>query len=222
MPEHSILVAHRGFAGKYPENTLEALDAACKHGVKKVEIDVQLTKDLVPVMLHDLSLERTKGVQHKITDLDSQNLYGVETIEQVVSWLESNPDVIVFVELKHESIFHHGVGACVRALAEVCKPVISRCVFISIHAAACGIAKHSGFEKMGWVLPAYNRISYKVLSGLKPDYLFCDVEYLDEEKLWPGDWKWVIYEVGSVKLARELLEKGADLIETKQLDELID
>ena len=47
MPELSILVAHRGFAGKFLENTLEALNVAVKIGVTKVEFDVQFTKDLV-------------------------------------------------------------------------------------------------------------------------------------------------------------------------------
>lgn len=66
MPEPSILVAHRGFAGKFLENTLEALNEAVKLGVTKVEFDVQFTKDLVPVMLHDTSLLRTTGVDVSI------------------------------------------------------------------------------------------------------------------------------------------------------------
>lgn len=222
MPEHSKLVAHRGFASKYPENTIEALDAAVQLGVKNVEIDVQLTKDLVPVMLHDDNLKRTLGKNLGVLDNEATQLKGVETLVEVVNWLLKNEEVTAFIELKQESITRFGVGPCVRAIAQTCEPAISRCVFISFNAAACGIAEPSGFEKMGWVLPTYDRFSKKILDGLSPNFLFCDKDYLAEEKLWDGPWKWVVYEVENKEQANNLMEKGVDLIETKKLDELID
>src|SRR5207244_2240185 len=52
------LVAHRGYALRYPENTLVALDAAIRAGAKYVELDVQLSKDGFPVLMHDKTLAR--------------------------------------------------------------------------------------------------------------------------------------------------------------------
>ena len=224
MPNPSKLVAHRGFAGKHPENTLAALKAAVNVGVKMVELDVQLAGDKTPVMLHDTTLDRTLSVNESIFNLDSNNLNGVETLQQVVNWLLEEKDVVAFVELKYESIEHHGLTVCVMKLAEVCAPVIDRCVFISFNAAACGLAKASGFKLMGWVLPGYNRITEKVSKGLKPDYIFCDKFFLpnDDGQLWNGDWKWVIYEVEDKGLALSLMNRGVHLIETKQLNDLID
>ena len=43
------LVAHRGWASCYPENTLPAVAAALAAGAAYIEIDIQLTRDLVPV-----------------------------------------------------------------------------------------------------------------------------------------------------------------------------
>lgn len=224
MPDSSKLVAHRGFAGKHPENTLEALKAAVDLGVQKVELDIQLAGDTTPVMLHDTTLERTHGLNQSIFDLDASDLKGVESLAQVARWLEQEQEVTAFVELKNESIEHHGLSKCVNMLAEVCAPVIDRCVFISFNAAACGLAKAAGFKQMGWVLPSYDRISEKVLQGLCPEYVFCDKDYLPEGEgpLWKGDWEWVIYEVGTKGLALSLMKRGVQLIETKQLHELLD
>ena len=69
MPDPSKLVAHRGFAGKHPENTLEALEAAISLGVFKVELDVQLAGDTTPVMLHDTTLARTLDINESIFNL---------------------------------------------------------------------------------------------------------------------------------------------------------
>ena len=45
--------AHRGFSGKYPENTLLAFSKAVEEGVDGIENDVHLTKDGVLVVMHD-------------------------------------------------------------------------------------------------------------------------------------------------------------------------
>jgi glycerophosphoryl diester phosphodiesterase len=54
-----VAVGHRGAAGVAPENTLASFRAAMAQGARWVETDVQLTSDGVPVLLHDLTLDRT-------------------------------------------------------------------------------------------------------------------------------------------------------------------
>lgn len=52
--------AHRGFSGKYPENTRLAFEKAIEtDGCDGIETDVQLSKDGVPVIIHDETLDRT-------------------------------------------------------------------------------------------------------------------------------------------------------------------
>jgi glycerophosphoryl diester phosphodiesterase len=50
---------HRGYSLHYPENTILAFDAAKAAGATSVEIDVVLTADDIPIVLHDLSVDRT-------------------------------------------------------------------------------------------------------------------------------------------------------------------
>jgi glycerophosphoryl diester phosphodiesterase len=53
------VIAHRGASGTCPENTLPAFRRAVELGVPMVELDVQLTRDGHPVVIHDSTLERT-------------------------------------------------------------------------------------------------------------------------------------------------------------------
>ena len=47
------VIAHRGASGSAPENTLEAFGLALRQGADAFELDVRLTSDGVPVVLHD-------------------------------------------------------------------------------------------------------------------------------------------------------------------------
>ncbi|KQV14568.1 MULTISPECIES: glycerophosphodiester phosphodiesterase [unclassified Kitasatospora] len=58
MPQHVLAVAHRGDPYRHRENTLPSVESALAAGADVVEVDVQLTRDGVPVLLHDLTLER--------------------------------------------------------------------------------------------------------------------------------------------------------------------
>ena len=51
--------AHRGFSGKYPENTLLAFEKAVEAGAQGIELDVQLTKDGEIVIIHDETIDCT-------------------------------------------------------------------------------------------------------------------------------------------------------------------
>ncbi|MCS6826519.1 MAG: hypothetical protein NZ553_07910 [Caldilinea sp.] len=69
-PSRLQVIAHRGFSGLYPENTLIAIDAAIRLGVDMVEVDVRLSRDGAPVLLHDASLESTTEGKGKVYEHD--------------------------------------------------------------------------------------------------------------------------------------------------------
>ena len=53
------LIGHRGVRDLAPENTLQSIKKAIELNIKWVEIDVKISKDHIPFLLHDNSLERT-------------------------------------------------------------------------------------------------------------------------------------------------------------------
>lgn len=73
QPEHvsTTVIAHRGASAYAPENTLAAFQIGIEQGATLIESDVQLSKDGVPVLLHDTTLTRTTNVEEVFPDRTS-------------------------------------------------------------------------------------------------------------------------------------------------------
>jgi glycerophosphoryl diester phosphodiesterase len=61
-------IGHRGSSGRYPEHTLAAYSLAVEEGADLIECDVCLSKDLVPVCLHEPWLKDITDVAHIFPD----------------------------------------------------------------------------------------------------------------------------------------------------------
>ncbi len=59
--EKATLIGHRGYSSGAPENTLPAYELSAQMGYTYVETDVRFTKDNVPVLLHDATIDRTSN-----------------------------------------------------------------------------------------------------------------------------------------------------------------
>ncbi|HZP90556.1 MAG TPA: glycerophosphodiester phosphodiesterase [Actinomycetota bacterium] len=72
-----LVVAHRGASATHPENTLSAFEAALAAGAPLVELDVRLSADRVPVVVHDPEVSRTtdgRGWVHELTLAELRSL----------------------------------------------------------------------------------------------------------------------------------------------------
>jgi glycerophosphoryl diester phosphodiesterase len=69
-----VLIAHRGYRKRYPENTLAAFAAAFDAGARMVELDVTLTRDRRVVVLHDDTLDRTTDGCGQVRDFTLDEL----------------------------------------------------------------------------------------------------------------------------------------------------
>jgi glycerophosphoryl diester phosphodiesterase len=63
-----LIIAHRGDSFHAPENTLDAARSGWEAGADAWELDVHLTRDGVPVVIHDESLTRTTDVARRFAD----------------------------------------------------------------------------------------------------------------------------------------------------------
>ncbi|MHA2790029.1 glycerophosphodiester phosphodiesterase family protein [Corynebacterium sp. S7] len=110
------IVAHRGYAGKYPELTRRAFVEALKLPIAGIECDVRLTKDGKLVVFHDKEVDRTSngsGLVAKMdfADLRKLNVGTEEEPQQVMLFsellevMQDYPDKELFVETKHPSRF---------------------------------------------------------------------------------------------------------------------
>lgn len=75
-PFQGVLYAHRGLhdnEGEAPENSMKAFAKAVEAGYG-IELDVQLTRDNIPVVFHDFTLERVCGAEGKVKDYTFEEL----------------------------------------------------------------------------------------------------------------------------------------------------
>ena len=233
------LVAHRGDAARFPENTREAVGAAVDAGATFVEFDIQLSADRVPFLLHDESFMRTGGVDTRIFDINAtqvadicvgeSNRFGsaysalraprlADIIDDLTRW----ESVTAFVELKRQSISHFGLEAVLDAVLPVLQPVLDRCVIISFDPEAVREARARSNCRIGLVLREWDADNHKLATTLAPDFLFCNVSRLPQapEPLWQGSWAWGVYEITDPGQALELAARGVDLVETMAYTEL--
>lgn len=235
LPE---LVAHRGFQLHYPENTLIAVEAALRAGARFVEIDIQLSRDGVPVLFHDEDLMRMCNVAGAVKDFTAEELkhfraseynrFGyryartqIATLSELVSLLAHHPNVTVFVELKTESLTHFGIGPMLAAVRGALRGFENRAVLISYALDALLEARRGGWSALGVVLERWGDRRLPVLAEINPAYAFADVNDLPRfGRLRVGDARLVVFEVDDPDVARRLHRRGVHMIETFAIGEM--
>ena len=96
-----VAIAHRGGAGLRPENTMAAFDHAAALGVYGFECDVRLSRDGVPMVIHDDTLDRTTSATGPVAAMDASALQRLD-IPTLADLLDRHPDLAAIVELKGE------------------------------------------------------------------------------------------------------------------------
>lgn len=72
------VVGHRGAMGHAPENTMTSFEQALSLGADMIELDVRITKDGVPVIVHDANLDRTSNKNVNVADLAAKDILDLD------------------------------------------------------------------------------------------------------------------------------------------------
>ena len=120
MEKNVLIEGHRGYAAKYPENTMISFEAALALPVDAIEFDVWLSKDKVPVLMHDGNPLRTCGVNSHLRNMTLEEIKAMDagyaqkfkdkyigkgvtvpTLEELLQYCKTaRPDIILGVEIK--------------------------------------------------------------------------------------------------------------------------
>lgn len=119
-------LAHRGYPLKHPENTIRGFQAAIELEFTHLEIDVQLSKDGIPVVIHDPTVDRTTNGTGAVKDLTVEELRKLDagegeyvpTLEEVLLLVKDR--IKVDIELKQTGNLYPNLEA---AVIEVIKKV---------------------------------------------------------------------------------------------------
>lgn len=117
MVYEPLVISHRGCGGHAPENTLAGVRKAIELGADAVEIDVQISADGVPIVIHDSTVDRTTdgtgSVQmatlEELQRLNATATYSgwprrerIPTLGEVVQ--ETRGQILLVIEIKHVDI----------------------------------------------------------------------------------------------------------------------
>lgn len=235
-----LLVAHRGEPVTWPENSLTGYRAVLEAGARYVETDVQITADGIPVLSHDPSLLKITGRNLHIPETDYRSIracsagyperFGeqyrnlqITRLDEFAELLQQWPGAQAFVEIKHASVKAFGTARVVDTILHTLENVIDQCILISFEYEAMVYARTRSPIPIGWVLPEWTAENRRRASELGPDFLFCNHKRLPAwpEPLWQGPWKWVIYTVNDAAGVVALMERGAEMIETNVIRQLL-
>ncbi|MBE6747476.1 MAG: glycerophosphodiester phosphodiesterase [Ruminococcaceae bacterium] len=124
----SKIIAHRGFSGKYPENTMLAFSKAVEIGADGIELDVHFTKDGEIVIIHDETIDRTTDGTGFVRDytyeeLSKFNAYGrfegqfefqkIPTLREYFELVKDVEGFITNIELKTGIFEYEGIEKAV-------------------------------------------------------------------------------------------------------------
>ncbi|HEY9033899.1 MAG TPA: glycerophosphodiester phosphodiesterase family protein [Pseudomonadales bacterium] len=239
MPRADQFVAHRGYARHYPENTLTAITAAIHAGARHVEVDIQFSRDGVPLLYHDVDMQRVSAVAGKVFDFDAAELVEMPAFEpgrfgrqfrdvpislasEFAHLVAVKAGVHFYVELKSESIDHFGVTHCLACLQETLAPVLRQCTLIGDDHAAMLLAKQQyGFPATGLVFRDWARRDELIRR------YHADIAYINIQRIPAGDaitaaCPIAVYEIDQPAQATTALQRGAALVETFAIGELIE
>ena len=126
-----IIIAHRGAMGYAPENTIFAFKMAIELGANALELDLRQTKDCIPVVLHDATVDNTTNGNGDVKIFNFQDLQKLDAgswfdikfsgekipaLQEVIDVL--NDSIILIIELKEGNETYPGIEERVVALVK--------------------------------------------------------------------------------------------------------
>jgi glycerophosphoryl diester phosphodiesterase len=132
LPGRTLILGHRGAPFEAPENTFGGFRLAVEHGADGVELDVQRSADGAPVVIHDLTLDRTTDGTGEVRSRTWAELAGLSAgpgeplrrLGEVADWA-AGAGVWLNVELKGEGTEAATLASLERA------GVLERCIVSS-------------------------------------------------------------------------------------------
>jgi glycerophosphoryl diester phosphodiesterase len=238
------VIAHRGVSGSYPENTLSAFQAAIDIRAEMVELDVSISKDGIPVVVHDKTVDRTTDFEGEVQSFSVEELKRMEvgawfseefrgeefpTLRESLELMKGQ--IAVNIEIKSEAVSDVIYGGIVDKALQIIKEldmsssvifssfdyrVMEHLNVLDVHMLKALLYESS---QLGDLMPSELVKKYQV------DVFNCSYRQLSEE--WIADLQehkipYLVYTVNDPELMKELNEKGVSGMFTDFPQELME
>ena len=233
----SKIVAHRGFSGLWPENSMLAFEKAALTGCWGIELDVQLSKDGVPVIFHDETLERCSTgsgflKDHTLAQLKALELrplppqgapQRIPTLWEYLEWVKSTP-LMTNIELKTGMFEYPGIEEKVAAMVEELG-LEERVWYSSFnHYTVLRLKERARKSLFGLLLGDWLVGGGAYAAGLGVDSVNAPTEYLSREiveELHGRNILAAAYTPNSTEELTRLMENGVDVLITNWPDKAL-
>ncbi|MFD7815114.1 glycerophosphodiester phosphodiesterase [Streptomyces sp. NPDC059785] len=214
-------VAHRGDPYRVRENTIDSLRSALRQGADAVEIDVRLTRDGVPVLLHDATLKRLWEQDRPLRSLSSDEVRGLTAggVPDLVRALAATDGSRVMIDLPGAD------AAAVRRVVGVVREYgAEERVYYCAGAAtmlAVRAADPAAEIALTWTTLAPPRPA--LLDAVRPRWLNYRFGLVDRElaaRVHRGGHLLSVWTPDTRRSMRRLLDAGVDSITTNRVDTL--
>ncbi|MFD1851644.1 glycerophosphodiester phosphodiesterase [Oceanobacillus bengalensis] len=169
-------IAHRGYPIEYPENTMSSFQAAIKMGFTHMELDVHLSKDGVPVVMHDHTIDRMTDGQGQIRHYTFQELraFSIEGNEKIPSLEEvlqlAKDKIIVSIELKKPNLYNDIEEKVLKVVQNM--DMMNQVYFISFdYKSLAKLRKMSSEVALGPLVNKMKRTHFRLMEDLQAEYL---------------------------------------------------
>lgn len=179
-------MAHRGYPVKYPENTIKAFQAAYDLGFTHLELDVQLSKDGVAIIMHDTTVNRmtnsTGWVKDftfaELRDLKVGETETIPTLEEAL--LFAKDKMIVSIELKQQGDLYDGLEAETLKIIEQTGMMDQVYVNSFDHFAVIKMRELSDDIELGLIQPGATPAVFPLMEEIRAKYLSVKIEFLTD------------------------------------------
>jgi len=219
-----FIVGHRGAAGLEPENTLRAIRRALDMGLRAVEIDVRMSKDGFPVVIHDDHVDRTTNGSGKVSDLTLEELRRLDAgmgekiplLDEVLD--EISNKAVLFLEIKEDGAVKPSVESVIS------KDLLDSVLFISFspnHLIKVKSIVGDAYTGLIYFKPSDGIIQAKKIGAIAvlPYFRFATakaINFAHRLKL-----KMIAWTVNDLNIAEKLYRNGVDGITTDRPDILL-
>ncbi len=237
-----VIIGHRGASAYHPENTMIAFRAAYEMGAEMIELDLTLSKDGIPVVIHDETLDRTTTGKGSVSDhtleelkaLDAGSWFSEEdsgeaipTLQEVLEFAKGK--ISVNIEIKTEAVTDEAWGGIEQKAWELVKryEMEDHVLFSSFDYRTVAHLKEINVDIAAALLyeeqQSVNRSPSELVEGYDADAFNCS--YRQFSKRWAKEaleagFPVFVYTVNSKRLMRKMINRGASGIFSDKPDVL--
>jgi len=239
-----IVIAHRGASAYYPENTMAAFRGAVEMNAEMIEIDIMLSKEGVPVVFHDATLnDHTDGegrldefTVQELKKLDAGSWFDPEfagqrilTLEEVLEFAAGK--IALNIEIKTEAVSQDAEGGVEEKSLELVKEykMEEYVMFSSFDYRAVRRLKEMDSEISAALLfeknQSENKLPSELITKYRADAFNCSYQQLSKKRfrdLVSYKIPIFVYTVDQERRMRKLIKKGVSGVFTNKPDLLIE